>query len=349
MNSALQLLVDDRLNRLCKPPGSLGALETLARQLCICQQTGTPQTTPRRAVIFAADHGVVCEGVSAWPSTVTAMVVDLMLQQRTASGVFARHLNCDYQVVDAGLLRPPRPLRQDRDQAGLSANAIDAIDGPQRRCTANLRTGAAMSEADFDRMWEVGAWHARSALADGCRLVIGGEMGIGNTTSASCLISLLTGTSTERIVGRGAGIDDASLARKHEVVLSAVLRVHALGDIGAKRIAYEVGGLEIVALAGFYAVAAELGLTILLDGFISTSAALIAEALSPGSRRQMIAAHRSTEPGHMAALKHLQLNPLLDLNLRLGEATGAFAALPLLDLAAAMINQMATLDELQES
>lgn len=296
---------------------------------------------------FAADHGV-CEGVSAWPSTVTAMVFDLMLQQRTASGVFARHLNCDYQVVDAGLLRPPRPIRQRCDQASFSVNAIDAVDGPLRRCTANFRTGAAMSEVDFHRMWEIGASHARSAMADGCRLVIGGEMGIGNTSSPSCLISLLTGASAEQTVGRGAGDDDAGLARKHEVVQSAIVRVRALGEIDAKRIACEVGGLEIVALAGFYAKAAELRLTILLDGFISTSAALVADALSPGSRKQMIAAHRSTEPGHMAALEHLDLSPLLDLNLRLGEATGALAALPLLDLAAAMINEMATLDELIE-
>lgn len=340
MNLPLETLIDDRLNRLCKPPGSLGALESLARQLCLCQQTSAPETTPRRTVIFAADHGVVCEGVTAWPSDVTAMVVDLMVQQRTASGVFAKQLNCDYQVVDAGLLRSPCRVG---DTDGDSF-----IDGVHRRCTANLLRGPAMSADEFDQLWSVGGSRAEIARADGCRLVIGGEMGIGNTTSASCLIGLITGAAPEHIVGRGAGIDDAGLMRKREVVEAAISRVRALGNIDTKRIACEVGGLEIVALAGFYATAAKIGLTILLDGLISTSAALIAEALFPGSRKQMIAAHRSSEPGHMAALEHLELAPLLDLSFRLGEATGALAALPLLDLAAAMINQMATLDELKQ-
>lgn len=341
MKPSLQSQVDDRLRRLCKPPGSLGALESLARQLCLCQQTSQPETSPRRVVIFAADHGVVCEGVTAWPSAATAMVVDLMIQGRTASGVFAKRLDCDYQVVDVGLLRAP--CRVQRQGIG-DAPSVAAV---QRRCTENLLHAAAMTVPDFEHVWNVGSSRARSAMADGCRLVIGGEMGIGNTTSASCVIGLLTGTDAEQVVGRGAGIDDAGLARKHEVVRAALSRVRSLGDIDTKQIACEVGGLEIVALAGFYATAAELGLTILLDGLIATSAALIADGLFPGTRKQMIAGHRSTEPGHMVALKQLELNPLLDLGFRLGEATGALAALPLVDLAAEMINQMATLDELK--
>lgn len=342
MDLSLASQIDNRLNQLCKPPGSLGALESLAKQLCLCQQTTTPETTPRRAVIFAADHGVVCEGVTAWPSDVTAMVVDLMVQERTASGVFAKQLNCSYEVVDAGLLRSPQRAERNGDEHS------PLIDAAERRCTENLLHSAAMTADEFEHAWSIGAMRARSAKADGCRLVIGGEMGIGNTTSASCLIGLITGADAQQVVGRGAGIDDSGLARKREVVASAMARVQALGEIDTKRIACEVGGLEIVALGGFYATAAEMGLTVLLDGLIATSAALIADGLSSGARQQMIAAHRSTEPGHMVALRSLELVPLLDLNLRLGEGTGALAALPLLDLAAAMVNQMATLDELKQ-
>lgn len=326
----------ERLDRLCKPPGSLGDLELLARRLCKTQQTISPVTRPRRTVIFAADHGVTCEGVTAWPSEITGSVVRLMQHARTASGVFAGALQSEYEVVDVGLLQPiaadPRAGRliQARRQAG----------------TKNLLHQAAMSIDEFEFSWQVGRSRATSACDDGCCLVVGGEMGVGNTTSASCLVALLAEVDADRTVGRGAGVDDVGLDRKREVVRLAIRRVHSLGDVDAQRIGCEVGGLEIVALAGFYAQAAELGLTIVLDGFIATAAAMLAEAICPTTRDQMIAAHRSSEPGHGLALAHLGLTPLLNLNLRLGEATGALTALPLVDLAAAMINQMASLDDL---
>lgn len=336
MKSEFDEQLEERLDRLCKPPGSLGDLELLARRLCATQRTLSPATKPRRTVIFAADHGVTCEGVSAWPSEVTASVVQMMQRSRTASGVFARALQSEYEVVDVGLIRPI-------DKGPMNGRLIHAS---QRAGTGNLLHQAAMSTTDFDHSWDVGRSRAASANQDGCRLVIGGEMGVGNTTSASCLIGLFTEIDSDRIVGRGAGIDDTGLARKREVVRSAIKRVKTLGKVDAKRMGCEVGGLEIVALAGFYAHAAELGLTIVLDGFIATAAAILAEAIRPTTCDQMIAGHRSSEPGHVMALSHLGLTPLLDLNLRLGEASGALVALPLIDLAAAMINQMATLDDL---
>jgi nicotinate-nucleotide--dimethylbenzimidazole phosphoribosyltransferase len=328
--------IREHLNRLCKPPGSLGELEALAQRLCEIQRTLRPQTSPRRAVIFAADHGVTCEGVTAWPSQVTAAVVQQMQQRRTASGVFAQALSCEYEVVDIGMLRA---LESSHGESTL-------IEAARRRGTGNLRVEAAMTEEDFEYALAIGSARAQAARDAGCRLVIGGEMGIGNTTAASCLVGLLAEFDSDKIVGRGAGIDDAGLVRKRQVGDEAMERVRCLGSVGAKRIACEVGGLEIVALAGFYARAAEVDLVIVLDGFIATAAAILAEALRPGTSLNMLAGHCSSEPGHALALSKLDLQPLLHLNFRLGEATGALAALPLIDLAAAMVSQMATLDEL---
>ena len=318
--------VQDRIDRLCKPPGSLGDLEQLAATLCRLQQTTTPSTRPRAVTIFAADHGVVAEGVSAWPSTVTAAVAEVMLAQRTASGVFARELGCRYEVVDVGLLRVVR-------------DAKTAV----RRGTANLRTGPAMTIDEATAALGVGRRSARAAIDEGCRLLIGGEMGIGNTTPATCLIARFCSLDPAEIVGRGAGVDDAGLGRKRAVVAEAVARVVGLSDPIA--IAAEVGGLEIVALAGYFLEAAASECIVLVDGLIATAAAVLAQAIDPDACDWMLATHRSVEPGHLAALDRLGLSPILDLNMRLGEATGALAALPLLDLAAAMMT-MATLDEL---
>jgi nicotinate-nucleotide--dimethylbenzimidazole phosphoribosyltransferase len=319
--------IDAHLHRLCKPPGSLGDLETIARRLCLVQNSIHPNTKPRHVTIFAADHGVVTEGVSAWPSDVTAAVATLMMDKRTASGVFAKALDATYEIIDVGLLRP------------IAAN-------PTPRGTKNLLHEAAMTESQFDDAWQTGIDRAQSAFAAGNRLVIGGEMGIGNTTSASCLACLIANVPIDLAVGRGAGVDDVGLQRKRDVVRQAVDRIRSRGPLDPKQIACEAGGFEIVALAGYYQRASRLGLNILLDGFIATSAALIAEAMHPGTCNSIIAGHLSCEPGHVAMLSYLGLTACLDLKLRLGEATGALAALPLVDLAAAMMNNMATIDEL---
>jgi nicotinate-nucleotide--dimethylbenzimidazole phosphoribosyltransferase len=312
----------DRLNSLCKPSGSLGTIETIAANLCRIQQTLRPVTTPRSVSIFAADHGVTVEGVSAWPSKVTAAVVRVMQMQRTASGVFAKSLHCDYEVVDVGL---------------------------GERGTRNLLREAAMDDDAFSHAWSVGTDRASAACDRGANLLIGGEMGIGNTTSASCLIGLLCDVSPIGIVGTGAGLSEERLPHKQAVVAAAIQRVKRLGVTDARGIACQVGGLEIVALAGFYAEAARRRRVILLDGMIATSAAVLADAIRLGTKDFMIAGHRSTEPGHIAALSHLGLEPILDLGMRLGEASGALACLPMLDLAAAMISEMATLNELDVS
>jgi nicotinate-nucleotide--dimethylbenzimidazole phosphoribosyltransferase len=329
--------VDRHLVGLCKPPGSLGMIETIAKRLCMIQQTLSPITRPRHVSVFAADHGVTCEGVTAFPSEVTRAVVSVMQNGRTASGVFADSLECSYEVVDVGLLRPLR-----------SAEGC-LIDAASRRGTGNLRREPAMTPADFDYAWRVGEERAGIACDGGAMVLIGGEMGIGNTTAASCLIGLLCDVPAEHVVGRGAGIDDDTLRHKQTVVAQAMERVRDLGAGNAHEIACQVGGLEVISLAGFYSEAARRGRTILVDGLIATSAALLADAIHRGARNQMIASHRSAEPGHLSALEMLQLEPVLDLGMRLGEASGALACLPLLDLAAAMCSRMASLDELDTS
>jgi nicotinate-nucleotide--dimethylbenzimidazole phosphoribosyltransferase len=331
MNELSSIQISERIDQLCKPPGSLGTIESIAKQLCRIQQTLSPVIKPRHCSIFAADHGVTRQGVTSWPSDVTAAVTEVMGHGRTASGVFARSLDCQYEVIDVGILKPC---------------SIPVINAAGRRSTGDLLVEPAMSDEEFDHAWQVGATRAKLACDAGCMLLIGGEMGIGNTTAASCIIGLFCDCDSESIVGRGAGSDDAGLLRKREVVAQAIARVRSLKPASPKQIGCEVGGLELVALAGFYHSAADRGRTVLLDGLIATAAALLADAMFPGTRDFMIAGHESSEPGHVVALNKLQLTPMLNLQMRLGEGTGALAALPLLDLAAAMMREMATLGEL---
>lgn len=326
-------VIQTHLDRLCKPPGSLGRLEDVAKRLCEITQTLSPRTRPRHTTVFAADHGVTSEGISAWPSEVTAAVVEVMGVNQTASGVFARSLDCSYEVVDVGLLRP--------------VGGDKVLDAALKRSTRNLKAEAAMTEAEFDHAWSVGADRARVASVAGNQLLVGGEMGIGNTTSASCLVNLLCKAPATHVVGRGAGIDDSGFLRKRELVQDVCNRVRGLGELTPKQLAFHVGGFEIIALAGFYVEAALHAKIILVDGFISTAAAVLAESIVPGTSRFMFAGHRSVEPGHAIALGFLGIDPLLDLDMRLGEGTGALAALPLVDLAAAMVCDMATLSDLE--
>lgn len=306
------------LDALAKPPRSLGRLEALAVRLAVIQQRLDPQTHPRRIVLFAGDHGVVAQGVTAWPSAVTQMMVDTIRGGRASSTALAAAQRCDLALVDVGV------------GAG----------------TADLAIGPAMTAADMDRAWAAGAEAARAAMAESCRVLIAGEMGIGNTTPAACLTMLLADVPLDHAVGRGAGADDKILATKQRVVADAVDRARPLLADDARAAIAAVAGFEIVAMAGFFAAGAAGGAALLLDGYVATAGALIAERLAPGTARSMIAAHRSAEPGHGGALAALGLEPLLDWDMRLGEGTGALVALPLLDSAAALLAGVALLSEL---
>lgn len=333
--------IASHLDGLCKPPRSLGELERLAFRLCQIQDTLTPCTRPRRLVVFAADHGVVRQGVSAWPAEVTSAVTGVMATGRTASGVMSRVSETQYRVVNVGCLQPPMVERSSRPATERY------LDAPVRCGTRDLATEAAMSRDEFAAAWQVGAAQAEQAHADRVRVIAGGEMGIGNTTASACLACLLAGAPVAEAVGRGAGVDDDGLAAKQKVVKRVTDHIRPLADQGEwRQVAAAVGGLEIVALAGFYAAAARHRMTIVLDGYIASSAALLAEKIFPGTREQMIAAHQSREPGHRHLLAALQLHPFLRLDMALGEGTGAVTLMPLLDFAAAMVSDMATLADL---
>ncbi len=322
------------LDRLTKPPGSLGRLEALAARLCAIQGSLAPETRPRRLVVFAADHGVVEEGVSAWPSVVTALMIDNILAGGAASSVLARTTDTELVLVDAGSLAGPRPPRPDYRHAAVRAGA------------RNLAREPALTLEEWELAIALGRGEAERARREGAKVVAAGEMGIGNSTPAACLASLLLELPAERTAGRGAGADDPTLARKRQVVSAAVERARGWFDDEPKRALASVAGCEIAAITGFFLAAAELGLTIVLDGFIASAAALAAEHLRPGTAASMVAAHRSAEPGHGAVLDALGLEPLLDWQMRLGEGTAALLAMPLLDAAAAILREMATFEQI---
>ena len=322
------------LDALAKPQGSLGKLERVAARLAFTQQSLSPHTRPRRIVLFAGDHGVVNSGVSAWPSAVTTAMMATIARGLASSNALADASDCDLRLVDMGCIAPlPQPHPPFMAEQRIAAG------------TADLAHGPAMTVAQFSAAWEAGADEARAAVRQGFQILMVGEMGIGNTTPAACLTVLLTGTDAATATGRGAGADDIMRAHKQAIVASAVAREQGKLDSDPKAAIAALCGFEIAAMAGFYAAAAHSKATIVLDGYVTTAAALVAERLAPGTAEQMIAAHLSAEPGHRAALDALSLEPMLEWEMRLGEGTGALTALPLLDAAAALLSKVAMLAE----
>lgn len=328
--------IQAHLDQLTKPPGSLARLEDLAGRLCQIQQTLSPATQPRRMVLFAGDHGVVESGVSAWPSDVTALMVRNICSGGAASALFAKQSNTDLKLVNVG-------VEADLPSDINTCDGSSYLDACIRRGTRDLSQEPALTVSEFERARQVGIDEADRAVSDGIKVISCGEMGIGNTTPAACLVMLLADVPLEYAVGRGAGADDDILQRKRTVVGEAVERVR---DLPLKESIAAVGGLEIIAMAGLMARAAEANLTVILDGYVTTAAALIAERLQPGTVNHLIAAHLSAEPGHRLTLTALELQPFLEWDMRLGEGTGALLLMPLLDAAAAMVSQMATFADL---
>ena len=318
------------LEQLAKPSGALGRLEGLGVRLAaMAGKCPPPVPEPAVVAVFAADHGVVAEGVTPWPQEVTAQMVSLLARGGAAVNVLAEHVGAEVVVVDVGVAGP--------------VEAGGVLDRKVRPGTANLAAEAAMSEREARRAFEVGVEVADRCLAGGAGCLVTGEMGIGNTTAASALVSALTGRSPAQVTGRGTGIDDTTLARKVAVIERALDRC---GPGEPMEVLAEVGGLEIAALAGFVVAGAAGGVPVVLDGLIADAGALVASALAPGCEQWCVAGHRSSEPGAAAALDHLGLEPILDLGMRLGEGTGAVLALPLLQASAKIMRKMHTLDSL---
>jgi nicotinate-nucleotide--dimethylbenzimidazole phosphoribosyltransferase len=327
LDAAAARAARERIDQLTKPVGSLGRIEELAERLAGIHG-GLPPVYERRAILVGAgDHGIAAEGVSAYPSEVTPQMVGAFLGGFAAINAFSRVAKAEVFVANFGV-------------AADLPQHTQLIDVTVGRGTRNFAREAAMDPLDVDRALQAGM-HAFATIVDRVdpQILALGEMGIGNTTSAAAVICALAGAAPEDVVGRGTGIDDDGLRRKIGVVAAALSRFRS-NDW--RTVASEVGGFEIVGLAGALLAAAQRRVPILLDGFIVGAAALLAQSIAPGSVGYCIAAHRSRELGHAVALRHLGLVPLLDLDLRLGEGSGAALAMPLCEAAARMVREMKT-------
>ena len=315
------------LDALTKPPGSLGRLEELAVRLSAL--TGRPPRVAAPVIFtFAADHGVVSEGVSAYPQSVTAQMVENFLRGGAAVNVLARQAGARVVVADFGVATPLGT------PAGLVVRRIAAG-------TANMALGPAMTREQAVEAVEAGAALAEEAIAEGADLVGTGEMGIGNTTAASAITAAVTGAPADLVTGRGTGVDDAGRARKVATVRRA-LEMNTPDASDGLDVLAKVGGFEIAGLVGVILAGAAHRVPIALDGFIAGAAALVAVTLAPDARHALFASHRSAEPGHTLALRHLGLEPYLALDMRLGEGTGAALFVPLARATAAIYAEMAT-------
>jgi nicotinate-nucleotide--dimethylbenzimidazole phosphoribosyltransferase len=325
-------LARTRQSQLTKPPGALGRLEDIACWFAARQRREIPVALVPAIAVFAGDHGVTQEGVSAFPSVVTGEMVRNFARGGAAINVLARNIGARLTVVDAGVASPIG------DVAGI-------VHGNVRRGSGNLTREPAMTRDEAQRAIELGRTQARADIAAGANLLIAGEMGIGNTTSSACLICALSGADAEAVVGSGTGIDDAGRMRKIDAVRRGLARASAKNCADGIDYLAELGGLEIAAMAGYYLEAAASGVPALLDGFISTAAALAARQIDPGVTDWLLASHLSFENGHRIALEKLALSPLIDLQMRLGEGSGAAVAVPLLQAALRLHAEMATFAE----
>lgn len=320
-----------RQAQLTKPPGSLGRLEALAVQLAALQGRERPSLERVQACVFAADHGVAAQGVSAFPQAVTAQMLRNFVTGGAAVSALARAQGATLEVVNLGTAHDPGPL----------PGVIDARIAPM---TADFTQQPAMTAPQLAAALDAGRQAVQRAVQAGAQLFIAGEMGIANTTAAAALACALLGEPPVALSGPGTGLDDAGVARK-AAVIERVLARHAAQLHDPLEALRCLGGFEIAALTGAAIACGQAGLPLLVDGFIVTAAVLAACRLAPGVRDWLLFAHRSAEPGHARLLTALDANPLLALELRLGEGSGALAAVPLLRLACALHQGMATFAE----
>ncbi len=317
-----------RLNSLTKPVGSLGRLEEIAAKLVAIREQERPDCTSKTIFILAADHGVTEEGVSAYPKAVTRQMVLNFLSGGAAINVLCRHCGIDVIVVDIGV-------------DGECFDVPGLISMKVARGTRNMAREPAMSEEDLQSGLRVGMDLAKMAEEQGRTLIGTGDMGIGNTTAASAVTAALTASSVAAVTGRGTGVDDAALRHKIEVIERALAENQPHGS-DPLEVLRKVGGLEIAGLTGLIVGAAARRIPVVIDGFISTAAAAVACGIEPKVKDFIFAGHRSSEPGHSVLLEFIGQKPLLDLEMRLGEGTGAALAMTIIEAAAKILNQMAT-------
>jgi nicotinate-nucleotide--dimethylbenzimidazole phosphoribosyltransferase len=320
-----------RQDMLTKPRGSLGRLEELSIQLAGMKANPFPSLERKAVIVMAADHGVTAEGVSAYPAEVTRQMVLNFLRGGAAINVLSRQAGARVTVVDIGVAAEFEPM------PGLIQRKV--------MCgTRNMAQGPAMTRAEAEKAIQIGMDVLQEEDVRGLDIVATGDMGIGNTTASAAIVAVMTGLPVGQVVGRGTGIDDHGLQRKISVIEQAVATNRPDAN-NALDVLQKVGGLEIAGLAGVMIAAASRRIPIVVDGFISTAAAMIAVGLTPRVRDYLISAHQSVEVGHQAMLNHLGLAPLLDLNLRLGEGTGAALAFHLIEASTRILHEMATFGE----
>ena len=335
LDAQMMQAASERQANLTKPAGALGRLETLSVQLGGITGQLRPQLTPRQVIVCAADHGVTAEGVSAYPSEVTAQMVLNFLHGGAAINVLARQFGATVMVLDVGVQSdlPEHPL--------LRTAKV-------RRGTGNMRREPAMQPTEAVAAIEAGIGAAQAAIDGGARVLVTGDMGIGNTTASAAIAAALTGQPVAAVTGFGTGLDDAG--RRHKAgVIEESLALHHPDPRDGLDVLAKVGGLEIGAIAGVILAGAAARVPVVIDGIISTAGAAVADSLCAAVRPFLIAGHKGVEPGHAVLLSYLGLTPLIELDLRLGEGTGAALALPLLDAAVATLNEMATFAEAQVS
>ncbi|MET8364728.1 nicotinate-nucleotide--dimethylbenzimidazole phosphoribosyltransferase [Micromonospora sp. NPDC005194] len=327
--------------RLTKPPGSLGLLEDLSVRLAgLAGACPPPVPEPAAVAIFAGDHGVHAQGVSPWPQEVTGQMIGNFLAGGAVVNAFARQAGASVTVVDVGVATP-LPVPEASGPADPSAPRL--VTASVRRGTRDLTVTAALTRDEALAAVRTGIRIADELIDAGAGILLTGDMGIGNTTPAAALIAAFTGVDPLDSTGRGTGIDDPTYAHKVAVVRAALAR-HTPDPADPLGVLAAVGGLEHAALAGLILGAAARRTPVLLDGVIAVSAALAAAAFAPDAVAAMVAGHRSAEPGATVALRHLGLDPLIDLGLRLGEGTGALLALPVVTGAVRVLHDVATFD-----
>jgi nicotinate-nucleotide--dimethylbenzimidazole phosphoribosyltransferase len=334
-NTALKIALQQKIDQKTKPLGALGRLEDIALQVGLIQNTLLPQLNKPTMLVFAGDHGIAASDVSAYPQAVTAQMVLNFLNGGAAINVFARQNGFTLRVVDAGVnhIFEPHP------------NLINAkinIENSQGG-TANFLQQPAMTQAQCEQALTLGASLAKTEIDAGCNVIAFGEMGIANTASASCLMSVLCDLPIQQCVGRGTGLDNAGLAKKTEILKQAIAH-YALNGQDAMRVLATFGGFEIAMMAGAMLGAAEKKTVLLIDGFIASAALLMTAKMQPNILHYCVFAHCSGEAGHKRLLEYLGAKPILDLGMRLGEGTGAALAYPLVQAAVNFLKDMASFE-----